>query len=156
MRRTVMLSIALLALAAAPAAAQLASTYLDWAAGPAQHLFTKQDREEWRAIATDEAAEAFIRLFWARRDPTPESAENEFRREFERRVVYADQQFGEEVDGGRRVPLLVFAGTNDALAEEACGLVGRLSGRTAVYTGQYGDPKTCFDGGSHRASVDVP
>jgi GWxTD domain-containing protein len=99
MRRTVSLSLALVALAAAPAAAQLAQTYADWAAGPARHLFTKQDREAWQAIATDAAAEDFVRLFWARRDPTPESAENEFRREFERRVAYADQEFGEKVDG---------------------------------------------------------
>ena len=86
-------------LAAAPAAAELAQLYLDWSAGPARHLFTKEDREAWKRIATDRQAEEFVRLFWARRDPTPETADNEFRREFERRAAFADQRFGETVDG---------------------------------------------------------
>lgn len=99
MRRTA-LSLAMLAvLAAAPAAAELSRLYLDWAAGPARHLFTKEDREAWKQVAGDRRAEEFVRLFWARRDPTPGTPDNEFRREFERRAAYADQQFGETVDG---------------------------------------------------------
>ncbi len=96
------LLVALTAVAAAPAAAEpsrRSQIYVDWAAGPAQHLFTKDDRETWKEIETDREAEDFIRLFWARRDPTPETAENEFRREFERRAAFADQRFGETVDG---------------------------------------------------------
>lgn len=84
-------------LPAAPAA-ELSPIYLEWSAGPAHYLFTAADREAWRRVADDQEAEAFIRLFWARRDPDPESAENEFRREFERRVAFADQRFGATVE----------------------------------------------------------
>ncbi len=89
-----------LALAALPAGAQeLSRMYSDWADGPAHLLFTRADREAWKEVGSDREAEDFIRLFWARRDPTPETPDNEFRREFERRVAYTDQQFGETVDG---------------------------------------------------------
>jgi GWxTD domain-containing protein len=84
---------------AAPAAAELSKLYVDWAAGPAQYLFTEADRAAWAAISDDAAAERFVRLFWARRDPTPETPDNELRREFERRVAMANQSFGEQHEG---------------------------------------------------------
>lgn len=78
-----------------PASAELAARYRNWGTGPAHHLFTAADRAAWAEIADDQAAEQFIRLFWARRDPTPETADNETQREFERRVALADQLFAE-------------------------------------------------------------
>ncbi|MEM7483174.1 MAG: GWxTD domain-containing protein [Acidobacteriota bacterium] len=80
------------------ATAELPQRYQEWAEGPIQHLFTKADKDAWSALADEAAAENFIRLFWAQRDPTPESAENEYQREFERRVAYADQQFAHKKD----------------------------------------------------------
>lgn len=95
---------ALLAAAlAAPAAAELSKLYVDWAAGPASYLFNDADRSAWAAVADDEAAERFVRLFWARRDPTPATPDNEFRREFERRVALANQLFA-ETDGETPTP----------------------------------------------------
>lgn len=88
-------ALAPVAVAAGPGFSQI---YVDWGEGPAQYLFTKADRETWEKVSDDDEAERFIRLFWARRDPTPDSSENEFRREFERRVVFADQRFGEGED----------------------------------------------------------
>ncbi|MEM7052851.1 MAG: GWxTD domain-containing protein [Acidobacteriota bacterium] len=82
-----------LTLAALPATAEISQRYVDWAEGPARHLFTKADRQAWEGLASDQQAEDFIRLFWAQRDPTPDSAENEFQREFERRSAYADERF---------------------------------------------------------------
>jgi len=99
MRRSIIALCTLLALTAIPAAAQgLSQIYRDWAEGPAQHLFTKQDRTAWAGVSNDQQAESFIRLFWARRDPTPDTGDNEFRREFERRAAYADQKFGHTDD----------------------------------------------------------
>lgn len=81
------------------AAGALSKLYTDWAAGPASHLFTDADGERWSHVESDAAAEQFVQLFWLRRDPTPESAENEFRREFERRVAMANQTFEEVLEG---------------------------------------------------------
>ena len=70
---------------------------------PAQILMTKAEHEEWAGITSDQDAESFIRLFWARRDPSPDSSENEFQREFERRAAYADQKFAYKTDKGEQV-----------------------------------------------------
>ncbi len=86
---------AVLASAAATASfAQLSMAKADWARGPVQYLMTKDEMTAWNAIKSDADADQFIALFWARRDPTPGTPQNEFREEFERRVAYADQNFG--------------------------------------------------------------
>jgi GWxTD domain-containing protein len=93
------------ALLAAPviSQAELAPVYHEWAAGPVHFLFTPADREAWQQVATDAEAEGFIRLFWARRDPTPETPDNEFQAEFERRAAFADQRFPEKDRTGAEV-----------------------------------------------------
>ena len=64
-----------------------------WAKGPVQYLMTKEEQAAWSALAADADADVFVTAFWARRDPTPGTAANETRDEFERRVAYADQKF---------------------------------------------------------------
>lgn len=84
----------LMALAlAAPAVAGLSPRYAGWADGPAGFLLTKQERKEWKKITTDQEAERFIELFWARRDPNLETPYNEFKARFEGLVKYADEHF---------------------------------------------------------------
>jgi GWxTD domain-containing protein len=73
--------------------AALSPKYADWAKGPEQWLMTKDDWNAWRNVKTDEEAERFIELFWARRDPTPGTFVNEFRDRFNERVLYADAHF---------------------------------------------------------------
>lgn len=69
--------------------------YREFAEGPAQFYMTSQERAAWKAVQTDEEAERFVELFWARRDPTPQTAANEFRSAFEARVRVADENFRE-------------------------------------------------------------
>jgi GWxTD domain-containing protein len=61
--------------------------------GPEQYLMTREEQVQWKQIRTDAAAQAFIDLFWLRRDPTPATARNEFRDNFEGAVRYADEHF---------------------------------------------------------------
>ena len=84
----------LMALAlATPALAGLSPKYAGWADGPAGFLMTKQERKEWKKIDTDQEAERFIELFWARRDPNLDTPYNEFKAKFEGLVTYADEHF---------------------------------------------------------------
>lgn len=62
--------------------------------GPAQFLMTKEEAAQWKAIKSDDDAKAFIALFWARRDPTPGTAANEFKMQFDAAVAYADKNLG--------------------------------------------------------------
>src|SRR5207253_10071796 len=69
-----------------------------FAKGPEQFLMTREEQVQWKQIRTDADAQAFIDLFWLRRDPTPSTSRNEFRDNFETAVRYADGHFG----AGRR------------------------------------------------------
>jgi len=74
--------------------AALSKEYADFAKGPYQHLLTNDERKQWASIKTDQQAQQFIDLFWARRDPTPGTPKNEFREGAEERARVADTQFG--------------------------------------------------------------
>lgn len=74
--------------------AALSQKYVDWAASPVKWLMTRAEQKQWKAITTDEQAQEFIDLFWARRDPTPGTYVNEFKQEYDARVKYAKENFG--------------------------------------------------------------
>src|SRR3954471_22249640 len=82
-------------LVAALAAASLSSSFVEWGKGPAQYLMTKDEQAQWKQISDDAAAQAFIDLFWARRDPSPGTPANEFKDDFDARVAAADKTFAE-------------------------------------------------------------
>ncbi|HEY0787938.1 MAG TPA: GWxTD domain-containing protein [Thermoanaerobaculia bacterium] len=83
----------LFCLGAGAAMAQLSDTWKNWADGPVQFLLTDQEKSEWKKIRTDADAEKFVDLFWARRDPTPGTARNEWKEAFEKRASVADERF---------------------------------------------------------------
>ena len=91
MKRIAMFCVALFA--AIGAFADLSTQWEEWGRGPAQHLMTSAEKEEWASIREDAQAERFVALFWARRDPTPATAQNEHRDLFESRVEFAKQNF---------------------------------------------------------------
>jgi GWxTD domain-containing protein len=94
MRRAVLAFVSLI-LVTAPAWAQLSKKYATWPDGPAGLLLTQQERAAYKTITSDEAAQKFIDLFWAKRDPDLDTRVNEFKLEFEARVAAADKAFGE-------------------------------------------------------------
>ena len=95
-----------------PVSAELGDEYRDWAEGPEGFLLTEVERSAWSSIADDQAAEDFIELFWAKRDPDLSTRMNEFRVQFDSRVEAADAEFAEEesrgamTDRGRTLILL--------------------------------------------------
>jgi GWxTD domain-containing protein len=91
--RNILITAALIALAAVSSFAALSPSIAEWAKGPVQFLMTPDETKGWNALQSDADAESFVALFWARRDPNPATPNNEFREEFERRVKYADEHF---------------------------------------------------------------
>lgn len=91
----VFVACAIAAIMSVSAFAQLTAEYREWADGPVKSIMTPEETAKWKQVRTDDQAKAFVDLFWARRDPTPATAENEFRQEFDRRVEYADLQFSQ-------------------------------------------------------------
>jgi GWxTD domain-containing protein len=60
----------------------------EWPDRYVRWILTKSEREAYKRLATDEDRLAFIELFWARRDPNPETPENEYRREYLERYAF--------------------------------------------------------------------
>jgi GWxTD domain-containing protein len=79
--------------AAVVAGAQLSQTYVDWPNSQAGFLLTDSERKAYTQVKTDAEAQAFIDLFWAKRDPDLNTVQNEFRLEFDMRVEAADKEF---------------------------------------------------------------
>jgi GWxTD domain-containing protein len=67
----------------------------EWAAGPVRFLLTSAERDDFiRRLDTASRSE-FVTTFWRSRDAKPETPENEFRQEFEKRVAFADGQLAQ-------------------------------------------------------------
>ena len=94
----------LLLVTTAPAAlAAVSPQYEEWRQGPVKWIMASDEEKAWRNVKTDDEALAFVNLFWARRDPTPGTAVNEFRAEFEGRVRWADENFIDTRTVGNKV-----------------------------------------------------
>jgi GWxTD domain-containing protein len=59
-------------------------------------IITRTEREIFTRLTTDSDRDKFIRFFWRQRDPLPDTAENEFTKEYMERVRFADLNFGRE------------------------------------------------------------
>ena len=57
------------------------------------YIITSEERGAFLHLSTDEEREQFIEQFWLRRDPTPDTVENEFKEEHYRRIAYANERF---------------------------------------------------------------
>jgi GWxTD domain-containing protein len=50
-------------------------------------------------LSNDEERDNFIEQFWQRRDPTPDTEENEYKEEHYRRIAYANEHFAAGIPG---------------------------------------------------------
>jgi GWxTD domain-containing protein len=83
------------------------SKYDKWLKEDVVYIITDRERAEFKSLRTDAERDHFIEQFWARRDPTPGTPENEFKDEHYRRIAYANGRFtisalpGWKTDRGR-------------------------------------------------------
>jgi GWxTD domain-containing protein len=68
----------------------------EWATGPVRVLLTSDEKRDFSRLSDPVTRSEFITRFWAARDSKPETPENEFRQEFERRVAFADANFTQD------------------------------------------------------------
>ena len=67
----------------------------DWANGPVKYLLSSSQSRAYSRLSDQVSRAEFVARFWRARDPFPDTPENEFRREFERRVAFADENLSE-------------------------------------------------------------
>jgi len=85
---------------------ELKGPYKTWLDQEVPYIITDEERKAFLSLSNDEEREAFIENFWQRRNPNPDSPENEFREEHYRRIQYANDHFaagkpGWKTDRGR-------------------------------------------------------
>jgi len=56
-------------------------------------LITDTEKVAFENLEKDKEREAFIQLFWAKRDPTPQTEFNEFKEEYYKRLEYVENHF---------------------------------------------------------------
>ncbi len=56
-------------------------------------IITQAEREAYLKLKSDAERENFIGIFWGRRDPTPDTEENEYKDEYYERIAYANEHF---------------------------------------------------------------
>lgn len=78
---------------------ELQETYKKWLEEDVVYIIIPEEKEAFLGLQTDEGREAFIEQFWLRRDPTPQTVENEFREEHYRRIAYANEHFSSGYPG---------------------------------------------------------
>ena len=72
---------------------ELKGTYKTWLNQEVPYIITDEERKAFTSLSNDEERDAFIENFWLRRNPNPDSPENEFREEHYRRIAYANEHF---------------------------------------------------------------
>ena len=80
---------------------ELRGPFKRWLDEDVRYIITPEERKAFVQMATDEERENFIESFWMRRDPTPDSIENEYKEEHYRRIAYANDRYASGIPGWR-------------------------------------------------------
>src|SRR5271155_978903 len=78
---------------------ELSKTYKKWLNEDVVWIITDEERAAFKQLSNDEERDAFIEQFWLRRDPTPDTEENEYKEEHYRRIAYANEHFAAGIPG---------------------------------------------------------
>lgn len=78
---------------------ELKKAYKDWLDKDVAYIITDEERKAFKKLATDDERERFIEEFWRRRDPDPDTDENEFREEYYERIAYANEHYASGIPG---------------------------------------------------------
>jgi GWxTD domain-containing protein len=78
---------------------ELAGPFKTWLDQDVTYIITGEERKAFLQLSTDEERESFIESFWLRRDPTPDTVENEYKEEHYRRIAYANERYASGIPG---------------------------------------------------------
>jgi GWxTD domain-containing protein len=78
---------------------ELGKAYRKWLDEDVRWIITDEERSAFMQLSNDEERDQFIEAFWQRRDPTPDTEENEFKEEHYRRMAYANEHFAAGIQG---------------------------------------------------------
>jgi len=104
------------------------------------YIITQEELDAFAKLSNDEERDQFIEIVWHRRNPTPDSPENEFKDEHYRRLTYANEHFAAGVLGWRtdRGMIYIKFGKPDEIESHPSGgtyerPIGQGGGTTSAY-----------------------
>lgn len=78
---------------------ELETPYKKWLNEDVGYIISDEERKAFKNMQTDEERQQFVEGFWLRRDPTPDTEENEFKEEHYRRIAYTNEHYASGIPG---------------------------------------------------------
>jgi GWxTD domain-containing protein len=102
---------------------ELGKTYKKWLDEDVRWIITDEERSAFKELSNDEERDSFIEAFWGRRDPTPDTPENEFKEEHYRRIAYTNEHFAAGIPGWKtdRGRIYIMYGPADEIESHPSG-----------------------------------
>jgi GWxTD domain-containing protein len=102
---------------------ELETPYKKWLNEDVAYIISNEEKQAWKRLATDDEREQFIEQFWLRRDPTPDTEENEFKEEHYRRIAYANEHYASGIPGWKtdRGMIYIKYGPPDEIEDHSSG-----------------------------------
>jgi GWxTD domain-containing protein len=102
---------------------ELETPYRKWLNEDVTYIITDEERKAFKRLSTDDEREEFIEQFWLRRDPTPDTEENEYKEEHYRRIAYSNEHFPSGIPGWKtdRGRMYIMYGPPDEIDDHSSG-----------------------------------
>src|SRR5581483_11346170 len=78
---------------------ELAGPWKKWMNEDVVYIITDEEKKAFKQLKTDDERQTFVENFWQRRDPTPDTEENEYKDEHYRRIAYANDHYASGIPG---------------------------------------------------------
>jgi GWxTD domain-containing protein len=102
---------------------KLGGVYKKWLDEDVRWIITDEELSAFKKLTNNAERDTFIESFWQRRDPTPDTAENEYKEEHYRRIAYANEHFAAGIPGWKtdRGRIYIMYGKPDSIDSHPMG-----------------------------------
>jgi GWxTD domain-containing protein len=102
---------------------KLGGVYKKWLDEDVRWIITGEELSAFKKLSNNAERDQFIENFWLRRDPTPDTAENEYKEEHYRRIAYANEHFAAGMPGWKtdRGRIYIMYGAPDSIDSHPMG-----------------------------------
>jgi len=102
---------------------EISKTYKKWLDEDVRWIITDEERSAFKQLSNDDERDQFIEQFWLRRDPTPDTVENEYKEEHYRRIAYTNEHFAAGIPGWKtdRGRMYIMYGPADSMETHPSG-----------------------------------
>lgn len=102
---------------------KMEKAYKNWLENDVSTIITDDELAAFKKLTNDAERDHFVEIFWQRRDPTPDTEENEYKEEHYRRLAYADEHFSAGVPGSKtdRGRVYIIHGPPDSIEAHPMG-----------------------------------